>query len=704
MKRSIFVIISFTVGCIIGAQSIWTGNATVGDSSDFPGNSVVARAKSSTFPTGTLLSVNNPKTGKSIEVKVIERLGTPGVLILVEQSAGSAIGLPSDHVFPVRVSPVSLDQTRINMPMAFLDDARSADPDINPLATLGDDSAILSEEIKPETEEAVVLDIEEEVVVEEAKEYVVPETLVLGDTGEPEDELEIEPVVETFDEAAGEDREEDLSDLYIVGVDAEPEPDVKGDEHIIEPEPEVVIEPEPEVVIEPEPEVVIEPEPEVVIEEDLEQPPVESPRNSGFSQELAGELAEVPVNDNAKAIEGEYREFELPEALISDDATEVATPVSPYEDAIEIEEDTRFVYGLEEDKTELDTTQEDRASAESLPIEDVVIEEEPHLVDDKPPIQDDDSLMVFPPMLDDRLAETDENSYLVDDLPMETTVMAPIVDENPPSAEVFTPTEDDDPTMLDDRLAETDAHPYLVDDLPTETTVMAPIVDDNPPSAEVFTPIKDDDPDDDPIVADASGDEFAETDAKEEEAIPEEHGIYFLTAADLMPPEHEDAAIPEDADIEDSIDVGEDKVPENMVLIEDSAITDEESLYSEETSILNEDEFLSTDETVVKKDIDSVEDEIISGPKWIQELSLTPVSLGIGNHYVQIGTYRNVDILKARISELKTTSPWYPLSYEFREDKGVYRLLIGPLRSAEKGVVLRTIRSTLTSDAIHYTP
>ncbi len=652
MKRSIFVIISFTVGCIIGAQSIWTGNATVGDSSDFPGNSVVARAKSSTFPTGTLLSVNNPKTGKSIEVKVIERLGTPGVLILVEQSAGSAIGLPSDHVFPVRVSPVSLDQTRINMPMAFLDDARSADPDINPLATLGDDSAILSEEITPGTDEAVVLDIEEE-----SKEYAVPETLVLGNTGELEDELEIDPVVETFDEAAVEDREEDLSDLYIVGLDAESEPDVKGDEHIIEPEPEVVIEPEPEVVIEPEPEVVIEPEPEVVIEpepevvieENLEQPPVESPRDSGFSQELAGELAEVPVNDNAKAIEGEYREFSLSEALISDDATEVATPVSPYEDAIE--EDIRFVYGLEEDKTALDTTQEDRASAESLPIEDVVIEEEPHLVDGRPPIQDDDTLMVFPPMLDDRLAETD-------------------------------------------------VHPYLVDDSPTETKGMAPIVDDNPPSADVFTPVKDDDP----IVADASRDEFTETDAKEEEAIPKENGIYFLTAADLMPPEHEDAAIPEDADIEDSIDVGEDKVPENMVLIEDSAITDEESLYSEETSILNEDEFLSTDETVVKKDIDSVEDEIISGPKWIQELSLTPVSLGIGNHYVQIGTYRNVDILKARISELKTTSPWYPLSYEFREDKGVYRLLIGPLRSAEKGVVLRTIRSTLTSDAIHYTP
>ncbi len=700
MKRSILVIIGFLLGTIIGAQSIWTGNAAVGNSSDFPGNSAVARAKSSTFPTGTLLRVNNPKTGKFVEVEVIGRLGTPGVLILVEQSAGSVIGLPSDHVFPVRVSPVSTGQARRSMPMVLLDEERSSDPDINPLAAIGDESAILSEGIAPDPDEAAVL----EEIEKEPEEDTVPETLAL--------ETKIEPEVE--------DPEEELSDVFVAELNAESE--VDSHEDSIESDEDAA----------------------VFIEEDLEQTSAGSPRNSGFSRELAGELAEVPVHDYDEAIEGEYREFALTETVVFDDAADETASVPPYEGSVE--EKTRFVYGLEEDKTALDTKKGHRDSAEPPPVEDVaVIDEKPHLVDGGPPVHDDDALMIFPPMLDDGLPEADGNSYLVDDLPAETAVMAPIVDDNPPPAEVFTPVKDAETAVMapiaDDnpppaevftpvKDAETAVMAPIADDNPpsaevftpvkdAETAVMAPIADDNPPSAEVFTPVKDaetavvapvdDNPpsvevftpvkDDESLVADGEKDESLVADAEEEAAIPEEHGIYFLTSADLMPPE------PEDAAIEDSIDAVEDNAPvENMALAEDSAITDEESLYPAETGILNEDELLSADETSVKEDIDSVEGEIASGQKWIQEFALTPVSLEIGNHYVQIGTYRNIDVLKAAINELKTASPWYPLSYEFSEDKGLYRLLIGPLRPAEKGAVLRTIRSTLTSDAFHYTP
>ncbi len=76
-----------------------------------------------------------------------------------------------------------------------------------------------------------------------------------------------------------------------------------------------------------------------------------------------------------------------------------------------------------------------------------------------------------------------------------------------------------------------------------------------------------------------------------------------------------------------------------------------------------------------------------------------------GNRYVQIGAYRNKAVLKQTMLNLQDKSPSYPISFD--EDKTangiLYKLFVGPLRPAEMGVVLSTVRSWGFADAFFYT-
>ncbi len=105
MKKYSAVLALFFLTFAINAQSVWTGNASVGGSSDFPGESDVFRAASNSFPEGTVLRVTNPRGGAEVDVTVIGRLETPGIFIMIDEDAASYIGLPTDHVLPVRVTP-----------------------------------------------------------------------------------------------------------------------------------------------------------------------------------------------------------------------------------------------------------------------------------------------------------------------------------------------------------------------------------------------------------------------------------------------------------------------------------------------------------------------------------------------------------------------------------------------------------------------
>lgn len=106
MKNYVAILILSLTAWSLSAESVWTGNAAVGGSVDFPDTTEIFQAASNTFPAGTMLRVTNPKGGVSVDVKVTGRLETPGVFILIEERAASSIGLPRDLVMPVRVTPL----------------------------------------------------------------------------------------------------------------------------------------------------------------------------------------------------------------------------------------------------------------------------------------------------------------------------------------------------------------------------------------------------------------------------------------------------------------------------------------------------------------------------------------------------------------------------------------------------------------------
>ena len=141
MKKCIGLILLLQLSLFGFADSVWTGNAAVGGLSEFPGTSDVYRAASNSFPAGTILEVTNPKGGKSTRVTVIGRLDTPGVFLLIEQKAAELIGLPTDHVLPVRVSPVQaglINPMEETVDTAVSSDTVTDDSDYNPAAGLGE--------------------------------------------------------------------------------------------------------------------------------------------------------------------------------------------------------------------------------------------------------------------------------------------------------------------------------------------------------------------------------------------------------------------------------------------------------------------------------------------------------------------------------------------------------------------------------------
>lgn len=199
MKQYISVLTLVLLTFALHAESVWTGNAAVGGPSEFPGSSEVFRAASNSFPEGTVLQVTNPRGGAQVKVTVIGRLESPGVFILIENAAALSIGLPLDHVLPVRVTPLSADM--IKEPVELPEDAGklTEDSDYNPAAMLEEEPGEIStapvpivviEETTdvPETETILTYDLTEIEEIDESVESVVPVT-VTADSEEDESRI-----------------------------------------------------------------------------------------------------------------------------------------------------------------------------------------------------------------------------------------------------------------------------------------------------------------------------------------------------------------------------------------------------------------------------------------------------------------------------------------------------------------------------------
>ena len=136
MKKIALILLIVLAASVSHAESVWTGNAAVGGTADFPGDSENYRASSNSFPPGTRLQVTNPRGGRSVDVIVTGRLQSPGVFILIEEQAGLNIGLPLDHVVPVRVTPFRDNEDPAIADPGETEGGVSDDTDFNPAASI----------------------------------------------------------------------------------------------------------------------------------------------------------------------------------------------------------------------------------------------------------------------------------------------------------------------------------------------------------------------------------------------------------------------------------------------------------------------------------------------------------------------------------------------------------------------------------------
>ena len=82
-------------------DSSWEGNAAVVRKGQFASAGLFAASDS--FPQGTLLQVENPQTGKAVQVTVVERInGKATVFLLLSEQAAAVLGLPSSEVIRVK--------------------------------------------------------------------------------------------------------------------------------------------------------------------------------------------------------------------------------------------------------------------------------------------------------------------------------------------------------------------------------------------------------------------------------------------------------------------------------------------------------------------------------------------------------------------------------------------------------------------------
>ena len=578
MKHSLAFWALIFIAAAAGAQSVWSGNAAVGLPSEFPISSAIPRAASNTFPVGTVLQVINPATGLSVDVEVTGPVRSPGVFILVDTDAALSIGLPSDLVVPVRVSPKSFGSAEELTSRLNGDNALTDDIDYNPAAVFGyaKDKPPKEEPEEPEEtppapvipEEPTEAPLEDPVIPEEsAEDPVIPEETV-EDPVTPEEPAE-DPVIP----------EEPVETPVIIEEPAE-DP-VTPEEPVEVPAPE----PLPDAVL-------------VSSESFASSMPPEAPETAAAADKKRKAPA-VP----------KFMPMAAPAPVPPPPVVEAAAPDEPPADETA-------------DETPEET--EETAPPPPPPAE--------------PKLGDRESIIAFD------LAESE-----VEEPEIEDSTPLVFLDEEPEIEEAIAraaPAEDpeEDPAEAPET-EEVPVETVPVETAPVETVPVEPVKED---PVEVVPPVDED----------------------------SERTVYFLTPSDLRPPE----APPEDA-------------PADTAPIEPTEPT-EPTEPIEDTALIPSPELTEA----------PPEPSAPPEPLEASSVAMERLSPSDSRPYIQIGAYRDPAVLSQAAREAASLAPGYPLSYAADTDESgaVYRLLIGPLKPAERGVVLKTARSSLFPDAFPY--
>jgi hypothetical protein len=130
------------LGAVLGVSAedtYWEGGISISPYGMLPKSG--RYAASNAFAQDTKVRVHNAETGKSVEVRVVERLDDPHLFMLVSPEAGEALGIREDEVVRGTVTPAperdDLIRERLGGETAY-----SADPDRNPSAEVDESGAV----------------------------------------------------------------------------------------------------------------------------------------------------------------------------------------------------------------------------------------------------------------------------------------------------------------------------------------------------------------------------------------------------------------------------------------------------------------------------------------------------------------------------------------------------------------------------------
>ncbi len=128
----------FATVAVAAQTSTWQGSCAVTTYGNLPPTGFYGASNS--FAQNTLVTVTNPATNKSVTVLIIDRTQEAGLLLLVSQAAGSALGISGGQVAQVQVA---LAQTPAAQAASRLGDLPySPDSDIYPAAGVGNPTSL----------------------------------------------------------------------------------------------------------------------------------------------------------------------------------------------------------------------------------------------------------------------------------------------------------------------------------------------------------------------------------------------------------------------------------------------------------------------------------------------------------------------------------------------------------------------------------
>jgi len=707
-KRWIVIFITI-IFFTLSAQATWEGSTAVSLHGELPEKGLYAA--SNAFPRNTVIEVSNPTSGQSVKVTVTERLKAPGLFLLVSKTTADALGMDYEDIIPAKA--VIIDR-RADTVSLYEEDMMESSETSAPEA---------AENISSATSESFLDSIMADLYPEEKADSVIPVTDAV--TAVPEKEKSIsslmpELIPETKNISVTEPEEvvvkKDINPLIRIEKTKEPEPkeeiiskgtiNYKGKNG--EKKPEKLL-PSAQEIIVPEMSLIFdESEPvdiasweetdnilNIPVEKSdkdfttaaiavsdsplfIPDTEVDEPGRLVMSSEIAEEKApsiieekEVPVEtgNSVAAFTEEHKiiDNQIPEKVVQSPVLRPLEPVRLFDSESMFSEEEPVISMAESDSVMVVSEPEKPENSMSLfdGLEDILdgIPEgaEVETVYGEPISTDEDFFISREVIVEPDIVETPEDEEYEEEYAEITLMEEPLVSDplfteslslSPDVYEEFETDEYDDSDVFEEEepvltLMEADES-ISASDGDEEAFSLLPL-DITEPEAEII-----DDYSDEPEIA------------------------FLLEPSSLKPPEASEIKIPEAVSY---------SVPEESESIEDSKDALPDFLDSTD----------SKSKEVSDKFPKTASLEGLDNSKHEKLENAVAASLEKGE-YLQIGAFSQSKPLLKNYERISSTYPLSLVPVE-KNDKVLYKLLVGPLNEDEKGLILVQFKDMGYKDA-----